>query len=537
MARQMSRVNPAVWAEQALKLRGKRVSFQDHRYQIEPLCIEAPQITIKKATQGGWTQIFLWLAFHLLRFKRAPQGVIYMLPSRGRAYKISQSRVQTIIEENEIAIGRHMKRTNNVLLKRMGHAWLYILWGTLNINIQKLDRESEALSGDPADAVMVDESDLMNQEAIGKAKQRTAHSALKWMRQLANPTVPGFGIDKAYEDSDKRVWMTRCQACNEHTSLDREFPDCLRPDENGIIQRVCIRCGRPVDVNLGEWVPEHPSRSADHVGYWWSQLVSTTVSAKSILDAYRDPSTMAPGMTLSDVYRKILGRAHVAAKDKLTSDQVLACCRDYAVVVASTVPTAIGMDVGKDVLYMVAVHPLEAKALRLIGAWEFRGEHCWDLANAMAKALNAHTQVVDGMAETFAARKYQKKGTGYVFLAQYNDKISGYNYNMGSGVVSAKRTELLDQTHWLATYPGKLSLPYPSQVIKDFALHMSNMTKVPQEDPESGAIHYVYVKMGPDHFRHALGYAVLAANRMSPTVDPDRPTVRQETADSDFDLV
>ncbi len=42
-----------------------------------------------------------------------------------------------------------------------------------------------------------------------------------------------------------------------------------------------------------------------------------------------------------------------------------------------------------------------------------------------------------------------------------------------------------------------------------FAEHLHNTAKKLEED-ETGSKRYVYVNLGPDHFRHALNYFVMA---------------------------
>jgi hypothetical protein len=39
---------------------------------------------------------------------------------------------------------------------------------------------------------------------------------------------------------------------------------------------------------------------------------------------------------------------------------------------------------------------------------------------------------------------------------------------------------------------------------------MHNVAKRLEEDEETGSKRYVYVKLGPDHFRHAFNYEAMA---------------------------
>jgi hypothetical protein len=505
-------VNAALWAESCLKLNSRtRFSFDKHLYQIEPMTIKAPRVTWIKSTQMGITHIMIYMALHGLRFEHFPQGVIYMVPSKGKAERMSKSRISTAIEYNPLAIGRHCKSTNTVLLKRIKDAWLYVLWGTLNVSINGMERESEALRGDPADCVFCDESDLMDQTAIGKAQERMGHSDVKRIYDVSNPTVPGYGVDAAFEESDQRHWMVRCTACNHWSCLELEFPDCVQVDVNGIAHRVCIKCGGVLDIDQAEWVAKFPDRSANHVGYWISQLNSHFVDPGKILSHFHNPPL---GMTLSDVYRLELGRAHVSAQEALTKEMVLSCCRDYYPVNRSTSYTAIGIDVRPDCLDFVCIQRADSQgAVRLLCVREFVGKTMWNDAAELARNLNAQCQVVDVRPETGMARRYAERASGEVWLCEYNDAAGGVHFDQKSGLVKANRTELLDNTHYLVDTPGQLTLPYPTDMIQQFAVEMTNLVKMNKEDPATGKMKSLYIKRGPDHKRHALGYALLASLR------------------------
>ena len=46
----------------------------------------------------------------------------------------------------------------------------------------------------------------------------------------------------------------------------------------------------------------------------------------------------------------------------------------------------------------------------------------------------------------------------------------------------------------------------------EFATHCANTAKKLEEDEETGSKTYTWVKLGPDHYRHALNYWGIAAD-------------------------
>jgi hypothetical protein len=57
---------------------------------------------------------------------------------------------------------------------------------------------------------------------------------------------------------------------------------------------------------------------------------------------------------------------------------------------------------------------------------------------------------------------------------------------------------------------SRIVFPKECDIVKEFANHLHNVAKKLEEDEETGSKRYVYVKLGPDHFRHAFNYEAMA---------------------------
>jgi hypothetical protein len=84
----------------------------------------------------------------------------------------------------------------------------------------------------------------------------------------------------------------------------------------------------------------------------------------------------------------------------------------------------------------------------------------------------------------------------------------------GKMLIRVNRTEILDSTHDLFMKPGSLILPRRCDEVDIFADQVRNAVKILEEDQETGSRAYRYRKVGPEHFRHALAYFYLAAERI-----------------------
>jgi hypothetical protein len=99
---------------------------------------------------------------------------------------------------------------------------------------------------------------------------------------------------------------------------------------------------------------------------------------------------------------------------------------------------------------------------------------------------------------------------GKVFLNYYQEHQKGrYVWNEKDLTVSCNRTESLDSSH-NEIMRGEIALPKECGVVNEFARHLHNVAKRLEEDEETGSKRYVYVKLGPDHFRHSFNYEAMA---------------------------
>ncbi len=507
--RQVAQSNAALWAETFIRTEsGEPFSFARHIYQVEPMAVCAPKEDVQKATQGGFTLATMLKLLHAMITGRIKQGAIYLFPTDIKVGEFSQLRWGPLIDNNPGEIGRFLQRTNNVHNKRVRNANLMMRGAQLSHGIQNLERESVALRSDPADVLVCDELDLMPPYAVAKGRGRLGHSELAWEWNLSNPTIPGYGIHKGFQDSDQRHWMVRCAGCNEWWCLEIEFPAILRRLADGRVIRACLRCGRELDIDKGQWVAKFPSRSADHIGRWWSQLNSHYVDPGLILQEFNDP----PEGNVGDVKRLRLGMPHLDEQYGLTKDQVLLRCGTEPAAAASAASCAMGVDVGPK-LHVVVGYRLTNDAYRVLALLLVDG---WGELDQAARAFHAEVTSIDNEPEIHAARSYQAAGPGRIWLSDYVDSVLPAHYDAKTRVVSVNRTEILDTTHYYLTTPGRLVLPRVNTLVQLFAEHCSAMAKIVTKDARTGEAKSRYISKGPDHFRHAFANFLLAARQQVP---------------------
>lgn len=482
-----------------------------HEYQVGWLQESAIEQCFIKGAQIGATECLVLRTMHGLIMGRYNQGALYLFPTRDDVGDFSKSRFDPLIDINPF-IGAFVTNTDAQNIKQVGSGHLYLRGARSTKNIKGSKKSSSQLKSIAVDRVVFDEMDEIEPEMVELAKERVSHSRVKELVYLGTPTIPDYGIDAKYQKSDQRVWMIVCEHCGKETCLDLEFPNSLQRRTDGSVYRCCIHCKKEIFPANGRWVAQYPDRSKDLVGWWISQLNSIFVSPKLILDLYEDP----PNGDLSEVMNSKLGRAYIPAENRLHPNEVYACCGNDPILQKHEGPCCMGVDVGK-VLHVVIAERSTKNALKVVKVT--RVDNFEDLHD-LARNFNVKSCVIDLRPEQRKVREFQKAENYSVFGCEYVETRTGLtHWDDKDKVIKCNRTEICDATHELVVETGRLELPRRSFEVEEFTKEMCNIAKTLEEDELSGAKAYRYKKLGPDHYRHALNYCLLASERVGVVSD------------------
>ena len=179
--------------------------------------------------------------------------------------------------------------------------------------------------------------------------------------------------------------------------------------------------------------------------------------------------------------------------------------------------TTMGVDTGKELHVVIS---------RRIGRWgEARQvvylgvHHSYQELDALMRQFEVNACVIDGLPEIHAAREFAVRHRPHVYLCFFNEHQRGSPaWNYDDHIVQVNRTEALDLSR-AAIRERRVVLPRRTPPVEEFATHVTNDAKKLEEDEETGAKSFRYVRTGPDHFSLAFTYDCLAALREC------RPTV------------
>lgn len=505
--------DPAYWATMwKMRLGNAQFSLKDHEYQLEPLQSDAKRVCVRKATQGGWTMIYVLRVLHGLIHGKYPQGALYMFPTTDNVLDFSKSRFNPLIDANKEAIGKYITKTkgnrgtDTAALKKVGKSFLYLRGAKMSQKIGLVGDEMESTQtrSIPADMFVLDEVDLMDMIVIEKVRGRMKHSLVQEEVFLSNPTLPGHGIDTMFSASDQRYLQRKC-SCGTWMCADETFPECVHVRQDGTGYIACPKCGKEVGFRTCEWVPNKSENSDYMHGYQWSQLNSVFNDPYQIVKDIEDP----PLGNLADVYRLQLGLPYVAAEDKLTTNQVFALCNQDTMYSSHAGPCAMGVDVGK-IKHVIIGIKTGNEQFQILKTARLS---TWNDIHDLARKFNVKSAVIDIRPYEDSARAFQAAEPYRLFLCQYSENpMQDAVWNNKTNTVMVYRTGIFDKTHRLID-EAKFTIPRKGKEIIEFVTQVCGTAKVAEIHKRTGDAIYRYRPVGSagDHYRNALNYFTLAA--------------------------
>lgn len=499
-------VCPWMWSmHNKIRLQAGEFQLKGHEYQVEVLQSDAKHIVCRKSAQMGWSQLEILRTIHGLIHNKFPTGVLYLMPSLSDVSDFSKSRFKSLINDNP-CIGKYVRDTDATHIKKVGNSFLYLRGGKMK-KVEGQKEDSSALRSISVDKICADERDLISEAAIAMAWERMSHSEVREYVSFSTPTLPEYGISKEFEKTNKKRWHIKCRHCGKYTCLETDFIE--NPTEtiiNG--KRVCRKCKKEIFSCDGIWIADYPDIK-DKDGYHISQLNSAYVAPSEILELYLDP----PNGNMAEIMNSKLGLPYVSAENRLAKTDVYNCCSSDAMAFTCEKQCFMGVDVGR-VMHVVIGYRKNKNQLKIIKVCELPD---YNALHDLARSFNVKFAVLDALPEVHASRMFAEQEPYEVYLNYYNESIKQIAiWDDNQGIVKSNRTDICDKTHNMIITQGDIEIPRRSPTIDSFATMCSNIAKCLEENLIHGGQIYRYRKLGADHFRHALNYAVLASTQTRP---------------------
>jgi len=255
---------------------GQLLDFRDHPYLWDIYGDFTKEIVCLKAAQIGFSTLANIKVMWLAKNKRADGfgfDIIYSLPSASDMNLFVSSKTNRLIANNPI-FQEWTDDKDSIEQKRIGKS---------TIHFRGTQTEQAALAI-PADLYVADEVDRSKADIVAQFSTRLQHSDYQWRWLFSNPSIPGVGVDVAWQKSDQKHWFIKCLHCSHWQYLTMENI-MGEPPIFG-----CVKCKKELDRrdNHGttKWVRKYADRKVS--GYWISLLMNPKVSAQEILNKKKE---------------------------------------------------------------------------------------------------------------------------------------------------------------------------------------------------------------------------------------------------------
>lgn len=493
------------WALLVPEPKAGRLDFVRWPFQIELYSegVNDEEAVVKKSTQVGMSAWAVrWALYHA-----DTKGLtgLYLFPTARDMWDFSNLRVGPVIRNSpHLARRQRPEDPNNKGMKGIGLGVVVF-------------RGSEALSGlesIDADHMVFDEYDLLERDHIPVAERRTGASLYAYKRRLGWPSVPNYGIDRLYEESDHRQWMVKCE-CGEWQDLD-----FFRNVELTTGRRLCriAECRKELDVADGEWVAKYLDGDRPR-GYHVTQLL---VPGKSMRDLIKASKKRSPHERQSFMNRD-LGVAWAPEEGRLSDaayEAAVSAGGDYGCAVRpsdvySSVPTSLrtmGVDVAstRNLNVRVSEH-LEGEKKKAL----FVGEvESFEMLDRLWDAFGVNMGAIDHLPEGRLARAWAERHQGQIYLVALIDSArpkQAWDVDDDLMFASVNRTIAIDAA--LEAIRGQRNL-LPVNAPEEHREHLQALNRIVVADDQGGigsrkaqqtpkGLRVFYRSSGPDDYAMA----------------------------------
>ncbi len=494
---------PALWVlkHKVKNETGVPIDFEKRRFLWDIYNDLSPLQVLLKPPQIGATVMNTLKSLYVA--KRLGRQIIYTLPTQGDVQDMVGGSFNRIIAQNPVLM-QWVKDHDTIEQKSVGDSIIFYR-GTFTAKQAMMV---------PSGLNIHDEVDASDAGVITQYETRLqAQEDGGWRWYFSHPSLSGHGVDVYWQQSDKKEWFITCNECKHEQIL--EWPDSINIERSSYICKQCHKDLHDESRINGRWVA---TAKGEFSGYHVSQLMLYNKSAKDIIKAFQDP--------LKDkqyFYNYVLGLPYIGSDDKIEPSVVLRNCVDT--VNEQEGRTIIGVDSGDNYLSYVLMNKQ--------GVFFYDTERGitatktpYDAIRGLLDRFPRSVAVFDQGGELMYTRQLQAEYPGRVFLCYYNkDRKSIELVRWGTDEeywkVQVDRNRMITLMVEQLRDIGRVRLNGTRDEWAEFAAQFGNLyrEKIATKDTKDKDDHslygdeYVWKRNGPDHYCHALLYAMVGLQR------------------------
>lgn len=506
-----------------IRVDGEPVDFKAYPYLIDMLDDEHPNSVTIKGGQMGFTITAILKRIKRLR-QSAMRGCLYLFPTDTDVRDFSDARFARMMRDNPAFAALVRESVDSKQLKEIGEGYIYFRGCGQKGQDREGKKSKSKLKSIPIDDLVTDERDEMDDARVDAAMYRLSGSKNPRYEELSTPTIPDYGVDLTYQQSDQHEWHWKCQRCNEYVCLDHHWPNCLTEHYDDRPQQfLCSKCREVLERRHGMWIAARPDFTKRR-GRRVSQLSSPRQTADSIFHMWVEAQHKG---RMREFENQTLARPYAEVEQRLSEQMLRECVESHTRQIHDPGPGIMGVDPGANKMHYWVGKRVGKRKIKITKVGRCADMN--DLHN-LTVAFNVRVGVMDIGAETRKVREFLNEHPGWWGCQYVTKKTKGYEWDARRQVVQVDRTEALDHGHAQILHRNVGFHQISEEWDRDVVPQMRNLAKAKKATDEEGNESYTWVVVGGvknDHYRHAFTYLCIASE-IAPIARPG-PARRRKT--------
>lgn len=390
--------------------KGNLIEFKDHKFMLQIYRDTTPNQVIKKGAQVGMSTMAILRLLHGAKYLGINQ--IYTLPTVDDVRTFVPGKVNQIIQMNPCIRAQFSKKDiDSVEQKQLGDAFIYFK-GTFT------EREAIMLS---SDRNFYDEIDKSKTDVIKDYASRLGFSKVRSQYYFSTPTIPDFGIDKLWQESDQKHWRFNCPHCGFRQHMEWEKNVDFRN-----AKYICQQCQKELSketIKSGKWEARFPDREVS--GYWIPQTIATWRSCADLIKELEDAEDE------EYFYNFILGQAYLNPEAKISASLIL---KNLTATRSDERNSAMGVDVGTQQLHVIVGNEKGVFAIAILE--DQPGKPKWQRLEELMDVYEVRYCVIDALPETDKTLEFARKYPYRVYT----------HYHKAPKIKEAEAVKFVDET-------------------------------------------------------------------------------------------
>lgn len=479
--------------------KGEPIEFDEHVFLLDLYTDRSSTIVVMKGSRVGVSTYAILKELHDAKYWGIDQ--IHTLPTRDDVWKFVPKKVDGIIKENDCI---SITGKDEVEQKQIGKAFIHFR-GTFT--------EKEAIMLD-SDRNIYDEVDKSKPEVIRDYASRLGFSKIREQVFLSTPTIPDFGIDKKFQESDQKHWRFTCPKC-----LHRQHMEWERNIDLDRRIYVCQKCHKELTAETikgGSWEAKYPGREIS--GYWMPQTIFTRRTADDLINELEEADDE------QYFFNFILGMPYLNPESQISDGLIL---KNLIGEKNNEKDCVMGVDVQLRELYVLIGN--EKGVFGIVVLADTPDKTKWDRLGELMEVYEVRFIVIDAHYDTNSVLEFAKKHPYKVYMnwykedpkkvkmvrfgdeGKFTDKVKDFEEEIK---VLTDRNRIIDSLISDLGRGKKIKFNFQSgdRRIEELIKHVKRIYSRIVTD-KVGEEHREWASLGQDDFLHALIYFKIALDK------------------------